>query len=111
MSSYPSNLELAFSHITLVAHDSALYERTAEFYLNLGLVTIRHVAHDKPQKDTAHQDALVLRESWLHMFASRSENSITLRIILADSCKDQKTADHGSHSIRIGLATPQIKVR
>ncbi|KAJ2469736.1 hypothetical protein EV174_006204, partial [Coemansia sp. RSA 2320] len=106
MSALDAELSLSFSHIALVASSAELFNKTVEFYLSLGLSTVRHTTHDRPQRDIAHS-AYVVSEAWLHLFADRPENSITLRIIHAVG--DGSESEGVSSTIRIGLATQAIK--
>ncbi|KAJ2496588.1 6-phosphofructokinase, alpha subunit, partial [Coemansia sp. RSA 2052] len=106
MSAFEADSSLSFSHIALVASSAEKYRETVSFYLNLGLSTVRQTTHDRPQRDIAHS-ACVVSEAWLHLFADRPENSITLRIVHATG---EGTESQGANNtIRIGLATQEIK--
>ncbi|KAJ2659850.1 6-phosphofructokinase, alpha subunit [Coemansia sp. RSA 1200] len=107
------NLNLAFSHVALVATSADLFQKTVEFYLDFGFSTVRQITHTVPRKDIAHTST-VISEAWLHLFACRPENNVTLRIIHSDGGenKEPKTATSGdsrSNGIRICLATPEIE--
>ncbi|KAJ1721279.1 6-phosphofructokinase, alpha subunit [Coemansia erecta] len=104
-----NELGLAFSHIALVTDSEEQFQKTVDFYQSFGLSTVRHVHHDVPQKDVIVSDKMsaVTRESWLHLFGCRPENSVTLRVVQVVGekvgCKDL------SNTIRICLATQKIK--
>ncbi|KAJ2449570.1 6-phosphofructokinase, alpha subunit [Coemansia sp. RSA 2336] len=101
-----SELGIEFSHIALVANCKDKYEATVEFYSSLGLSTVRRVTHDRAQRDIGHENNII-SEAWLHLFVSRPENSVTLRIIHVDG--DGLQCESSSDAIRICLATPEIK--
>ncbi|KAJ2781531.1 hypothetical protein GGI18_003707, partial [Coemansia linderi] len=106
MSALEVESSLSFSHIALVASTAGLFSKTVEFYLGLGLSTVRQITHDKPLRDVAHSTRVV-SEAWLHLFADRPENCITLRIIHAIS--DGAEIEAAKNSVRIGLATQNTK--
>ncbi|KAJ2685710.1 6-phosphofructokinase, alpha subunit [Coemansia spiralis] len=106
MSALEVESSLSFSHIALVASTAELFSKTVEFYLGLGLSTVRQITHDKPLRDVAHSTRVV-SEAWLHLFADRPENCITLRIIHAIS--DGAEIEAAKNSVRIGLATQNTK--
>ncbi|KAJ1734430.1 6-phosphofructokinase, alpha subunit [Coemansia biformis] len=106
MSSSSGDSGVAFSHIVLVAKCSESFEAVVEFYSSLGLSTVRAATHEKAQKDIGHRGCIV-SETWLHLFASRPESNITLRIVLADGEAAQRSSAAGD--IRICLAAPDVK--
>ncbi|KAJ2055033.1 6-phosphofructokinase, alpha subunit, partial [Coemansia sp. S2] len=106
MSAIEAESSISFSHIALVASTAELFSKTVDFYLSLGLSTVRQTTHDRPQRDIAH-NACVVSEAWLHLFADRLENSITLRIIHTTGDGIESKGD--TDKIRIGLATLEIK--
>ncbi|KAJ2365314.1 hypothetical protein H4S02_004995, partial [Coemansia sp. RSA 2611] len=95
-----------FSHIALAANCKEKFESTVDFYLSLGLSIVRKVTHDRAQRDIGHENNII-SEAWLHLFASRPENSVTVRIIHVDG--DEFHCQSTSDAIRICLATPEIK--
>ncbi|KAJ1946301.1 6-phosphofructokinase, alpha subunit, partial [Linderina pennispora] len=100
---FGSQLDLAFSHIALVATTEEQFKQTVDFYCQLGLTTVRLTTHDKPKKDIAHPTN-VKSEAWLHLFASRPDDNLTLRIIHAVDGECQ-----GSSAIRIALVAPDME--
>ncbi|KAJ2546041.1 6-phosphofructokinase, alpha subunit, partial [Coemansia sp. RSA 1933] len=101
-----SDLNLAFSHVALVSTSDALFRKTVEFYQSFGFSTVRLITHDVPRRDIAHSNT-VISEAWLHLFASRPENNVTLRIIHSDS--EDAATESSFCAIRICLATPEIE--
>ncbi|KAJ1667998.1 6-phosphofructokinase, alpha subunit [Coemansia sp. RSA 1813] len=109
MSLDTSDLNLAFSHVVLVATSDDLFQKTVEFYQSFGFSTVRLTTHDVPRRDIAHSNT-VISEAWLHLFASRPENNVTLRIIhCGGSDGKSAAADEICSAIRICLATPEIE--
>ncbi|KAJ2473164.1 hypothetical protein IWW56_006020, partial [Coemansia sp. RSA 2131] len=102
-----SGLGVDFSHIALVANSNQTFEATVAFYVSLGLSVVRKVTHDQAQRDIGHENNIV-SEAWLHLFATRSENSVTLRIIFVEGGGASKSS---GDAIRICLATQDMKVR
>ncbi|KAJ2163016.1 6-phosphofructokinase, alpha subunit [Coemansia sp. RSA 552] len=101
-----TDISLDFSHIALVANCKKQFNETLEFYQSLGLNAVRMVTHDQGQRDIAHEN-VILAEAWLHLFASRPDNSITLRIMHVDG--DDLHCKSSSDAIRICLATTEIR--
>ncbi|PIA13876.1 6-phosphofructokinase [Coemansia reversa NRRL 1564] len=99
-------LNLEFSHIALAANYKQQFDRTVDFYQSLGLEIVRMVTHDQVQRDVAH-DNTVVSEAWLHLFASRADASITLRIMHVEG--ESLECESSSDAIRICLATQKIK--
>ncbi|KAJ1785043.1 hypothetical protein LPJ62_004393, partial [Coemansia sp. RSA 2167] len=100
-----SGLGVDFSHLALVATSAHTFEATVDFYVSLGLSVVRKVTHDRAQRDIGHENNIV-SEAWLHLFATRSENSVTLRIIYVEGKSASKSK---GNAIRICLAAQDMK--
>ncbi|KAJ2724095.1 6-phosphofructokinase, alpha subunit [Coemansia sp. Benny D115] len=103
-----SDFGIAFSHIALVTDCADLFRQTVQFYHSFGLSTVRHVRHDVPQKDVIvnKKSSAVSQEAWLHLFGSRAENGVTLRIVQVVG--EEVGCEELSNTIRICLATSKI---
>ncbi|KAJ2283555.1 6-phosphofructokinase, alpha subunit, partial [Coemansia sp. RSA 353] len=101
-----SGLGVDFSHLALVATSAHTFEATVDFYVSLGLSVVRKVTHDRAQRDIGHENNIV-SEAWLHLFATRSENSVTLRIIYVEGKSASKSK---GNAIRICLAAQDMKI-
>ncbi|KAJ2866310.1 6-phosphofructokinase, alpha subunit [Coemansia erecta] len=93
-----SDLNLAFSHVGLVATSNSLFQKTVEFYQSFGFSTVRLTTHDVPRRDVAHSNT-VISEAWLHLFASRPENNVTLRIIHSGGNDSEGATANGAKGI------------